>query len=318
MGVGGEGRARARAGFGEILVPIAPARAAGPRGAETCGAGPPSRTLGRIELPYLPMSSEASSFPVRLQREGAVAVLELNRPQALNVVDLPTARAFVAACRELSADASVRAVLLCGAGRSFGVGGDLRAMAAGDAGAVAGELIGALHESVQRLAALDAPVVAALQGVVAGGSWSLALAADLAVAADDASFTLAYAQIGASCDVNASWALPRMVGLRRALQIALLGERLSAAQALEWGLVNRVVPAAQLREQALALAQQLAQGPTLAYGRLKRLMRESLEHSLGGQLERERQTFLQGTRTQDFAQGVAAFLEKRPARFEGR
>ena len=156
------------------------------------------------------MSSEASSSPVRLQREGAVAVLELNRPQALNVVDLPTARAFLAACRELAADASVRAVLLCGAGRSFGVGGDLRAMAAGDAGAVAGELIGALHESVQHLAALDAPVVAALQGVVAGGSWSLALAADLAVAADDASFTLAYAQIGASCDVNASWALPRM------------------------------------------------------------------------------------------------------------
>ncbi len=264
------------------------------------------------------MSSELLPSPVRLQRDGAVAVLELNRPQALNVVDLPTARAFLAACRELSGDASVRAVLLCGAGRSFGVGGDLRAMAEGEAAEVAGELIAALHESVQRLAALDAPVVAALQGVVAGGSWSLALAADLALASDDAVFTLAYAQIGASCDVNASWALPRMVGLRRALQIALLGERLDAAQALELGVVNRVVPAAQLREQALALARQLAEGPTLAYGRLKRLMRESLEHSLGGQLERERQAFLQGARTQDFQEGVAAFLNKRPPRFEGR
>ncbi len=258
------------------------------------------------------MSSESSSSPVRLQRDGAVAVLELNRPQALNVVDLPTARAFLAACRELSGDASVRAVLLCGAGRSFGVGGDLRAMAEGDAAEVAGELIAALHESVQRLAALDAPVVAALQGVVAGGSWSLALAAD------DAVFTLAYAQIGASCDVNASWALPRMVGLRRALQIALLGERLDAAQALELGVVNRLVPAAQLREQAMAVARQLAEGPTLAYGRLKRLMRGSFEHALGGQLERERQAFLEGARTQDFQLGVAAFLNKRAPRFEGR
>lgn len=255
---------------------------------------------------------------VNLRREGAVAVLELNRPQALNALDLALAEAIGAAVREIAADAGVRAVLLCGAGRSFGVGGDIAAMQSGGATAVADPLITTLHTAVGTLASLDAPVLVALQGAVAGGSWSLALAADLAIAADDARFTLAYGKLGASCDVNASWALPRIVGLRRAMQIALLNDTIDAAAALDLGLVNRVVPAASLRAEAMALAQRLADGPTRALGRLKRLLRQSMEVSLDAQLQAEREAFLASTHTADFAEGVQAFLGKRAARFEGR
>ncbi len=255
---------------------------------------------------------------VRIERHGAVAVVELDAPDRRNVLDVPLANAFAGAVESLDGDASVRAVLLCAAGRTFGVGGDLAAMHAGGAAEVANELISALHGAVQRLAAMDAPVVAALQGTIAGGSWSLALAADLAIAADDASFTLAYGKIGASCDVDASWALPRMVGLRRALEIALLDERIDAARALDLGLVNKVVPTADLRTEALALATRLAEGATLAKGKLKRLMRQSMETSLADQLAAEQRAFIASTATDDFKEGLAAFLGKRAATFRGR
>jgi 2-(1,2-epoxy-1,2-dihydrophenyl)acetyl-CoA isomerase len=262
--------------------------------------------------------TQESSSPVTLTRQGALAVIELNRPQARNALDVPMVQAFLAATRSIAEDARVRAVLLCGAGRSFGVGGDLAAMHGGDATAIAETLISTMHEAVQTLAAIDAPVLAALQGAVAGGSWSLALAADLAIAADDAVFTLAYGQVGASCDLNGSWALPRIVGLRRAMGIALLHDRIDAAEALRLGLVNRVVPAATLRADAMALAQRLADGPTLAFGRMKRLLRSSFDNALAEQLGAERAAFLGSTRSADFSEGLAAFFDKRPARFVGR
>lgn len=255
--------------------------------------------------------------PVQLQREGAVALLRLNRPEALNALDAATTAAFLQACQALSGDAGVRAVLVCGAGRSFGVGGDLAAMR-GDATAVAAQLIEGLHGGLKLLAALDAPVIACVHGTVAGGSLSLALGCDLAIAADTASFNLAYARIGASCDGSSSWALPRLVGLRRALALAMLCETVDAAEALRIGLVNRVVPAAQLEAEALALAQRLAAGPTLAYGRLKRLMRSSFEHSFAEQLDAEAQAFGDSTRTADFHEGLSAFFAKRPPAFQGR
>ncbi|MFT3953228.1 MAG: enoyl-CoA hydratase-related protein [Piscinibacter sp.] len=264
------------------------------------------------------MNSHDVGDPVVLARDGAVAVLRLNRPGALNALDVPLAEAFHAACRAIVADGGVRAVLLCAAGRSFGVGGDLSAMHDGDAGTVARQLIEPLHASLRLLAQIDAPVLAALQGAVAGGSMSLALSADLAVAADDARFNLAYARIGASCDVSGSWQLPRLVGLRRAMEIALLSETLDADAALRLGLVNRVVPAAQLAEQSLALAHRLADGPTLAFGRLKRLLRQSFDTPLDAQLDAEAEAFVAGTRTADFAEGLDAFLAKRTPRFEGR
>ena len=262
------------------------------------------------------IDEKQADAPVRLLFDGGIATLLLDRPRTLNVLDIAMAEAFHEACRALVARDDLRVVVLRGSGRCFGVGGDLGAMRE-HATSVAERLIVPLHESIRILAALDAPVLAALHGAVAGGSMSLALAADLAIAADDAVFNLAYARIGASCDLSGSWHLPRLVGLRHAMAIALLSENVDAAEALRIGLVNRVVPAAQLEAEAMAVARRLAQGPTRAYGRLKRLMRQSFDHKLAAQLDAEAEAFLDGTRTADFAEGLAAFFAKRPPRFTG-
>jgi 2-(1,2-epoxy-1,2-dihydrophenyl)acetyl-CoA isomerase len=250
--------------------------------------------------------------PVKLLRDGSVAILEFDRPAAMNALDVPTAEAFHAGCRAVAADAGIRAVVVRGSGRGFGAGGDLAAMRA-DPAQVADRLIENLHGGLLRLAAIDAPVIAALHGAVAGGSLSLALGCDLAIAAEGTRFNLAYGRIGASCDGSSSWHLPRIVGLRKAMEIALLSEAFDAAEAQRLGLVNRVVPA-----EALQLAQRLAAGPTLAYGRMKRLLRASFDRDLAAQLDAEREAFIAGTRTHDFAEGLAAFFERRPAVFEGR
>jgi len=252
--------------------------------------------------------------------DGGIVRLLFNRPERLNPIDAPMAAAFHAACQAIEADRSVRVVVLAGAGRAFMAGGDLNAFHANAAHAddTARAIIDPLHAGLAILAAIDAPVIAALQGAVAGAGVSLALAADLAIAADDARFTLAYAKIGASCDGSSSWSLPRVVGLRRALEIALLADPLDADTALSYGMVNKVVPAASLASEIDALARRLASGPTLAYGKIRRLLRTSLEHTLAAQMNAERDAFCASARTRDFREGVAAFIEKRRATFEGR
>ena len=254
--------------------------------------------------------------PVLLTRDGAIARLRLNRPQALNAIDSATAMALRDASERLAQDRSVRVVVMSGAGKGFMAGGDLIQMAA-DPAAIATTIIEPLHAALKALAALDAPVIAAVHGVVAGAGVSLMLAADLAFAADGTRFNLAYANIGASCDGGASYALPRVVGLRKALEIALLSEPFDAAEALRLGLVNRVVPAAALDGEIEALAQRLAAGPTLAYGRMRRLMRRSFDSDLASQLDAEKEAFAGSAATNDFAEGVQAFFDKRPARFQG-
>lgn len=263
-------------------------------------------------------STAADTRPVQLLRDGAVASIVFDRAAAHNALDVPTADAFCAACRVLATDTGVRAVLIRANGRNFGVGGDLAAMQAGGATQVAQQLIDGLHTGLQLLAGLDAPVLVALQGAVAGGSMSLALAADLAIASDDANFNLAYTRIAASCDGSGSYHLVRLVGLRRAMAIALLSESIGAQEALALGLVNRVVPAAALQDEAMALARKLAAGPTLAYGKVKRLLRSSLDHDLATQLDAEREAFVASSRTHDFEEGLDAFFAKRAPRFEGR
>lgn len=257
-----------------------------------------------------------TSDPVLLTRVGAVAQLRFNRPQALNAIDAAMARRILAAAEEIAGDASVRAVLLCGAGKSFMAGGDLAAMQA-DPHAIADDIIGPLHGALRLLAAIDAPVIAGVHGVVAGAGVSLMLNADLALAAEGTRFNLAYINIGASCDGGASFALPRIVGLRRALEIAMLGEAFDAAEALRLGLVNRLVPAADLEAETMGLAQRLAAAPTRALGQMRRLMRRSFESTYAAQLDAERDAFAACAASGDFAEGIAAFFEKRPARFQG-
>ena len=258
----------------------------------------------------------AATEPLRVEREGAIVRLVFNRPHALNALDVAMAQAFVDACQAIGDDSGVRAVLLCGAGRAFMAGGDLAAMHA-DPRAVADALISRLHAGLKLLARIDAPVVAAAHGVVAGAGFSMLMAADLAIAAEGTRFNLAYVNVGASCDGSASWSLPRVVGLRRALEIALLGDELDAQRALGLGIVNRVVPPDALDAEADALARRLADGPTLAIGRMRRLMRESFDHDLARQLDAEREAFLGGADSADFSEGVGAFLAKRAPRFRG-
>ena len=260
---------------------------------------------------------ESTRSPLAVHREGGLVHLRLNRPEALNALDVPLARALAAAAAALAIDPDVRAVVLSGVGRGFCAGGDLAKMQA-DPVPVARELIEALHEAIVHLNALRAPVLASVHGVVAGAGVSLLLACDLAIAAEGARFNLAYVNVGASCDGSSSWSLPRVVGLRKALEIALLGETLGATEALRLGLVNRVVPAVELDTQTQQLAQRLANGPTHALGEMKKLLRGSQQASLREQLDAEAAAFLRCAATQDFNAALDAFFAKRPTRFAGR
>lgn len=250
-------------------------------------------------------------------REGAVATIAFNRPQALNAIDVPMAQGFLAAVKAIAADPGVRAVLMRGEGKGFMAGGDLALLGADPQGGAAA-LIGPLHEALVVLASIDAPVVAQVHGVAAGAGLSLMLQADFVCAAEGTRFNLAYINLGASCDVGASWALPRIVGLRNALEIAMLGETLDCAQAQRLSLINRVLPRAELDAAVQQLAQRLAAGPTVALGHMRRLMRAGLDRSLRDQLAAEACAFDACARTADLPRGIAAFHAKQAPQFEGR
>lgn len=254
---------------------------------------------------------------IRLDIDGAHAILTFDRPEALNAIDGAAARAFQQAIEQVAATPTIRALMLRGAGRAFMAGGDLPAMRS-DPATIGPALIDPLHAGLLTLTRLPIPVLACAHGAVAGAGLSILLAADLAIAADDCRFTLAYTRIGASPDGSASWHLPRIVGLRKALELALLSDTLDAQQALALSIVNRVVPAAALADEAQALLHRLADGPTHALGRTKALLRASLSRTLEDQLDAERAAFLEGTATTDFREGLDAFLEKRAPRFTGR
>ena len=263
------------------------------------------------------MTDSTQASPALLhERQGAIATLRFNRPAALNAVDVPMAQAFLASVQAIAQDPSVRAVVLCGEGKGFMAGGDLATLRARPVqGAM--DLLTPLHAGLALLAQIDAPVIAQVHGVAAGAGLSLLLQADYVLMAEGTRLNLAYINLGTSCDVGASWALPRKVGLRQALEIALLGEAFSAEDALRMGLVNRVVPAAELDVATAAIAGRLAAGPTVAYGVMKRLMRESMERSLPEQLAAEQQAFARCAATADFREGIEAFYARRPAQFNG-
>ena len=259
----------------------------------------------------------STDAPLLIERDGAIVTLRFHRPGALNAVDVPMAQALRDAARALAQDASVRCVVLCGAGKGFMAGGDLATLRA-DPVQGARALLEPLNEAATLLAQLDAPVIAQVHGVAAGAGLSLMLQADFVLAADNARFNLAYINLGTSCDVGASWALPRLVGLRNALEIALMGDTLTAPDALRLGLVNRVVPAQHLDTAADALIERIAHGPTLAYGAMKRLMRASFDRDLDTQLIAETAAFAGCAATEDMRTGIEAFYAKKPPVFEGR
>lgn len=254
-----------------------------------------------------------------VERRGGVAHLTLHRPDAANGINLRMAEELLVAATGLADDPTVRAVLLTGAGARFCGGGDVKGFATLGAGLGhhIREITVPLHAAISQLVRLDAPVICAVQGSAAGAGMGLVLAADLVVAAESAKFVMAYTGIGLTPDGGSSYFLPRLVGVKRALELAITNRALSAAEALDWGIVTRVVPDDELAATADALATQLAAGPTLAYGGVKRLVHGSLEHTLDQHLAAESEEMASAGRSADGVEGVAAFVEKRAPDFRG-
>ena len=253
---------------------------------------------------------------VEVGRDGGVMTITLNRPDVLNAFDAAMHAALAAALRE-ARDPEVRAVIVTGAGRGFCVGQDLNEFreAAGDIG---GRLRETYHPNILALRALEKPVIAAVNGPAAGAGLSFACACDIRVAADSATFVPAFIGIGLIPDSGGSYFVERLLGSARAFEWLTSNRKLTAAEAHAWGLVSEVVEAPALAERARALAATYAAAPTAGIGMTKRLLDAAATATLEEQLEREAQLQTAATRSDDFREGVAAFLEKRAPRFTGR
>ncbi|MBI4562786.1 MAG: enoyl-CoA hydratase [Candidatus Rokubacteria bacterium] len=249
-----------------------------------------------------------------------VGTITLNRPEAYNALNLTLGREFFAATLELDENPEVRCIVVTGAGKAFCAGGDVKDFGENipRIGVLLKELTTYLHGAVSRLARSPKPVIMGVNGIAAGGGLSLALSGDLVVAAESARFTMAYSKIGATPDGSASYFLPRLIGLRRALELHYTNRVLTAREALEWGMVNRVVPDLEFAEALRALARELAQGPTLAFGGAKLLFHQSTHESLETQMELEAQAIARCGHTEDFRNGVTAFAQKRSPTFKGQ
>jgi 2-(1,2-epoxy-1,2-dihydrophenyl)acetyl-CoA isomerase len=254
---------------------------------------------------------------IRLETSpAAVATITIARPDRLNALSGQTVDELRAAVEE-TGGSGARCLLLTGEGRGFSSGADLAA-GGGLPDDVGASLEKHFNPLLEALFALPIPVVAAVNGPCAGAGCSLALAADIVVAARSAYFLQAFVNIGLIPDAGATWLLPRLAGRARAMQMMMLGERVPAEQALEWGLISRVVEDEAIESEAVALATRLAQGPTVALGLIRKLAREAGHVSLSEALASERAAQREAGRSDDFKAGVAGFLQKMPPRFEGR
>lgn len=260
------------------------------------------------------------SGPVRCEVRDGVASIVLARPEQGNALDVAMKDGLVEAVGRVGRDPGVRAVLLSAAGKMFCAGGDIAAMhAAGPAldAWIAG-MARALGEVVLALARLPVPVVSAVQGPVAGGGIGLALAADVVLAADSMRLRGGYTGIGLVPDLGTSWSLARRAGPVRAKEILFHNRALTAKECLDWGIVNAVHPDLLLAAEADALVRRLADGATLALGRVKRLVDGAGDRTLEEQIALENEEMVRSARTADAGEGISAFLEKRPPRFSGR
>ena len=255
-----------------------------------------------------------------VERAANVATLTLNRPDAYNALNLPLGREIFTAAIELDEDPDVRCVVVTGSGRAFCAGGDVKDFVdnLGRIGAHIKELTTYLHGAISRLARSDKPVIMAVNGVAAGGGFSLALSGDLVIAAESAKFTMAYSRIAASPDGSSSYFLPRLIGLRRAMELYFTNRVLTAREAVEWGMITRAVPDAELKGAVDTLAGELAQGPSRSFGIAKRLLHQSTWESLETQMELETQGIAACGHTEDFRAGVTAFAQKATPTFRGR
>lgn len=263
----------------------------------------------------------AEENAVELEVSGGAARITLNRPDALNAWDLAFGTALKDAVETVAGDEAVRAVLITGAGRAFSSGADLKEQRSANEGELP-DLSQRLHElyhpTILGIREMPKPVIAAVNGPAVGIGCSLALACDLIIAAESAYLLLAFVNIGLVPDGGASTVLPARAGVARANEMAMLGERVPAAQALEWGLVNRVVADGELAHEADVLLERLAAGPTASFAGWKRLLNRRVFAGIEEQLAAEADAQGEQGRTQDFIEGVLAFVEKRPPEFSGR
>jgi 2-(1,2-epoxy-1,2-dihydrophenyl)acetyl-CoA isomerase len=245
-----------------------------------------------------------------------VAHLTLNRPEAANSLNATLSSEMMDAVVRCEDDDDIRALVVTGTGRFFCAGADLKGFYS--AGSELKSRVSIFHAVISRLVRAEFPVIAAVNGAAAGAGMGLACACDLVIAAESARFTMAYTKIGLSPDGTTTYFLPRRIGIGRALELVLLNPTLSAREALDWGIANRVVGDTNLAEEAHSIAAQLAAGPTRAYGAAKRLMHSGFTESLETQIEMELRTIGALARTQDAREAIAAFTAKRAPVFTGR
>ncbi|HLJ88574.1 MAG TPA: enoyl-CoA hydratase [Candidatus Angelobacter sp.] len=262
--------------------------------------------------------------PVLTKLEGSIFEITLNRPESLNALNAEMMQALAAAVDEAANNPAVRCVVLKGSGAGFMAGGDIKFFQQSLSAPSNGlhgqfkQFVEGIHPFVQQLANLPLPVVASVHGAVAGFGVSLTMLCDFVIASEDAFFTLAYIHLGTSPDGSSTFFLPRLVGLRRAKEIALLGDRISAHDAHAVGLAYKVVPRPSLDSETATFAARLAASPTQAYGRTKKLLLSSFDRKLEDQLEAEATSFADCAVTPDFSEGVRAFLERRKPAFTGK
>ncbi|WP_456275714.1 enoyl-CoA hydratase/isomerase family protein [Bacillus sp. AK128] len=252
-----------------------------------------------------------------IHQNGPVLSLTLNRPDSLNAFSPDMILGLTNAFKKAAQDEEIRVVVLSGAGRSFSAGGDVKTMGK-TAPKDVYDHIGKLNELVMAMKSLPKPIIASVHGFAAGAGFNLALAADLIVAAEDSKFILSFAQVGLISDGGGLYFLPRLIGPNRAKELFFTAEPLQAKQALEYGIINHVFPLEALKDETVKLAQKLANGPSVAYGMMKRLVDQVPNMTLEEMLEQERITQAMMITTDDHREGVQAFVEKRKPAFLGR